>query len=234
MKNIVNSKPQLVTRVIYLIPILLVYTIGVCVAHVLSSESDVSLANIGNDKLHNHNIQSAPDPVRPEKSSAAGEITPLEDVLRNLARTDAAKALQTTRQAVLNELQINVSNSLYAYKPDNSNPQQIADHDGSRSLESTRRMVMNELQEKNVNPLYAIIEDYNKQQLASNNDAARSLDATRKMVLASLKGNVNDLFHDEMQYLGDPKPDDQRLAAADRINLVLPHKAASEITDRTQ
>ena len=56
MKNLVNAKPQLTTRVIHLIPLLLIYTIGLSIAHILASESGIPLAHIGKQKLIGHSV----------------------------------------------------------------------------------------------------------------------------------------------------------------------------------
>jgi len=242
MKNIVNSKPQLVTKVIYLIPFLLVYTLGLCIAHVLSSESDVTLAHIDRNKLIDRPVYATPVPASAEKRYADEEIEPFHDFLRRIARVnasriaraDAAKALEATRQSVLHELQENVSNSLYAFKTESSDLQLVAENDGQESLAATRQAVLNELQENNVSPLYAIDWDYNNLQLISDEDGRKSLDATRTMVLASLKDNVNDLFHDQFQYLGDPKADEKRIVSVDPNSWILPSSAAYKIADKSQ
>ena len=196
MKNLVNSNPQPVTRMIYLIPVLLIYTVGLCVAHVLSSESDVTLAHIGRNKLIDRPVHATPVPASSEKQYTAEEIEPFQDFLRrvaraNVARTaraDAAKSLAATRQAVLNELQENVSSSFYAFKQDQVNMQAVADDDGKKSLEATRLMVAEELQD-----------------------------------------NINELFHDQFQYLGEPRLDEKQIAVKDgKTDLRFPYKIADK------
>ena len=242
MKNIVNSKPQLVTKVIYLIPLLLIYTVGLCVAHVLSSESDVTLAHIDRNKLIDRPVHATPVPGSSEKRYTVEEIEPFHDFLRRIARVnanriakaDAARSLNTTRQSVLNELQENVSSSLYAFKPERSELQLVADNDGKKSLDVTRQTVLANLQNNNVSPMYAIERDFTNQQQIADEDGEKSLAATRKVVLAALKDNVDGLFHDQFQYLGEPKTDEKRIAGTDFNDQTLQFDTAIKIADKSQ
>ena len=151
MKNISTKQSQLVTRIAYLIPLLLVYTIGVCITHVRSSESEVSLANFDNVK---RTVQPAHTvAAKPGKLDTAEEIESIHDILRRTAAIDAARSLHATRKSVLAELQINNVTPMYAIERDYSNQQQIAHEDGEKSLAATRKVVLATLKD-NVNGLF--------------------------------------------------------------------------------
>ena len=239
MKNIINNKPQLVTKVIYLIPVLLIYTVGLCVAHVLSSESDVTLAHIGGNKLIDRPVHATPVPASSEKRYAAEEIEPFQDFLRRIARAnaariaraDAARALDATRQSVFTELQENVSKSFYAFKQIQSNSKLLADRDANKSLAATRQSVLDELRDNISGSFYAFRPDSVDMQQLADNDGKKSLVATRLMVTAELKNNVNDLFHDQFQNPGDQEPDEKRLVRIDVYDRIVPYKAAYKIAD---
>ena len=143
MKNISTKQPQLVTRIAYLIPLLLVYTIGVCVTHVRSSESEVTLANFDNAKQID----------RPAHTVAVKKVESIHDILRRTAAIDAARSLHATRKSVLAELQKNNVTPMYAIERDYTNQQQIANEDGKKSLAATRKVVLATLKD-NVNGLF--------------------------------------------------------------------------------
>ena len=233
MKNLTDNKPQLATRVIYLIPLLLIYTIGLSVAHILASESEVPLAHIDKAKLTGHSVRIASVPAKAAKSNTGEEIESFHDILRRVARADAARALTATRQTVFNELQHNVSNSLYALNPEIRSTQQVAESDGKRSLEATRQAVFNELHTNVTNPYYALAQEHADMQKVADNDGARSLTVTRQIVLESLKSNVNNLFHNEFQYLGEPAPD-TNLVAEDQQAPSVPFAPEIKLAEKSQ
>lgn len=193
MKNTLTKQPQLVTRVIYLIPLLLVYTVAVCIAHVLASETEVTLANIANAKQTVHPAYTATVKTVRQKPYNEEKIESFHEILRRIANADATRSLRATRESVLAELRKNTVTPLYAIERDHNNPQRITDDDGEKSLA-----------------------------------------ATRNMVLATLKDNVNDLFHNRLQYPGNPNADKQRIAGAGVNDQILPYEATIKIADKLQ
>lgn len=233
MKNLVDNKPRLVTRIIYLIPLLLIYTIGLCVAHILTSESEVPLAHIDKAKLIGRSVRAVSAPAKAARSNTGQEIESIHDIMQRVARTDAARALAATRQSVFNELQQNVPNSLYALKPEYHEMQRVADNEGKRSLEAIRRTVVADLHKQVTNPYYSLAWNRTEMQKAADADGARSLAVTRHMVLESLQGSVKHLFHNEFQYLRDSAPGG-KLVAEDHRTPPAPYEQEFRLANKNQ
>lgn len=141
--------------------------------------------------------------------NAAQEIESIHDMLRRIAKANAADALSDTRKNVLEELQGNITNPLNSdeliIEPvegvETDDLQLAADDDAARTLEATRQIVLGELKDR--------------MQRVADNDAAQSLETTRQIVLEELKDNVNSQFYADLQYrqpVDIPEQDDQQVA----------------------